>query len=204
MVGEKANVAKHHTPLPRRPCRQPVAPGGAQGRAREIRHRRDRRRGAERYRRPRDRARHQEAGRGRPEVGYRRRVPPLLVASRFSLGARRCRKTRHGRGCCLRRRHHAQRRRQGHRQTRRGAPSDDRAFQVRRGAHQADAEDHDSGAVGDLRPSDTHADRQERLPDDGSFFRRSRPGLQKSRARLRRRRLPLSATRRGFHRHVVR
>ena len=36
------------------------------------------------------------------------------------------------------------------------------------------------------------------------FLRRSRPSLQKSRARLCRRRLPLSAARRGVHRHVVR
>ena len=41
------------------------------------------------------------------------------------------------------------------RQARHGrAASDGRAFQVRRGAHQAHAEDHHSGAVGDLRPAD--------------------------------------------------
>ena len=42
---------------------------------------------------------------------------------------------------------------QGHRQARLFRPSDDRAFQVRRSAHQAHAEDDHSGAVGDLRPA---------------------------------------------------
>ena len=51
-------------------------------------------------------------------------------------------------------RRHAQRGRQGHRQARLLRPSDARAFQVRRRAHQAHAEDHHSGAVGDLRPAD--------------------------------------------------
>ena len=33
--------------------------------------------------------RHQEAGRRRPAIDHRRRIPPLLVASRFPLGPRR-------------------------------------------------------------------------------------------------------------------
>ena len=94
---------------------------------------------------------------------------------------------------------------QGDRQARHGrAASDGRAFQVRRGAHQAHAEDHHPGAVGDLRPADRDADRQEGLSDDGRVLGRSRQGLQEGGARLRRRRLPLSAARRGVHRHAVR
>ena len=49
-------------------------------------------------------------------------------------------------------------------------PSDDRAFQVRRRAHQAHAQDHHSGAVGDLRPADAHADRQKIYPRMDQFF----------------------------------
>ena len=49
-------------------------------------------------------------------------------------------------------RHDAQRGRAGDRQARLFRPSDDRAFQVRRGAHQAHAQDDHPGAVGDLRP----------------------------------------------------
>ena len=63
-------------------------------------------------------------------------------------------------------------------------PSDDRAFQVRRRAHQAHAEDHHSGAVGALRPADAHADRRDDLSAHRRLLRRSRPGLQKGRARL--------------------
>ena len=101
-------------------------------------------------------------------------------------------------------RHHAQRGPQGHRQSRLLRPSDDRAFQIRRGAHPANAEDHNSIAVGGLRQAGADADRQEGLSQARCVLRRSRPGLQKSRARLRRRRLPLSAARRGVHRHAVR
>ena len=41
-------------------------------------------------------------------------------------------------------------------------------------------------------------------PEHGRVLGRSRPGLQQGGARLRRRRLPLSAARRGVHRHAVR
>ncbi len=40
--------------------------------------------------------RHQEAGSRRPAIDHRRRIPPLVVASRFSLGSRRRRAPRHG------------------------------------------------------------------------------------------------------------
>ena len=71
-------------------------------------------------------------------------------------------------------------------------------------AHQAHAEDHHSGAVGDLRPADGDADRQGGLSEARRVLRRSRPGLPKGRARLRRCRLPLPAARRSVHRHAVR
>ena len=54
----------------------------------------------------------------------------------------------------------ARRGHQGHRQGRILRPSDDRALQVRCRAHQGHAEDHDSGALRDLRASDGNADRQ--------------------------------------------
>ena len=67
------------------------------------------------------------------------------------------------------------------------------------------AEDHDSGAVGDLWPPGRAADRCRTIyPRHRRDLRRSRPGLQESRARLRRCRLPLSAARRSLHRHAVR
>ena len=109
---------------------------------------------------PRDRARHPQAGGGRPAGGHRRRIPPLLVASRFSLGPRRRRAARDGHGRCVRGRQHARRGHQGHRQGRIFRPSDDRALQVRGRPHQGHAEDHDSGALRDLRPPDGDADRQ--------------------------------------------
>ncbi len=61
--------------------------------------------------------------------------------------------------------------------------------------HEADAEDHHSGAVGDLWPAGADADRQEHVSVDGQVLGRSRRRLQEGGARLCRRRLPLSATR---------
>ena len=98
----------------------------------------------------------------------------------------------------------AQRGHRGDRQDRLLRPSDDRALQVCGGAHQAHAEDHHPGAVRDLRPADADADRQGDLSQSRQDVRRSRPGLQESRARLRRCRLPLSAARRSVHRDAVR
>ena len=51
---------------------------------------------------------------------------------------------------------------------------------------------------------DRDADRQDRVSDDGPLLGRSRQRLQEGGARLRRRRLPLSAARRSVHRHAVR
>ena len=53
------------------------------------------------------------------------------------------------------------------------------------------------------RPVATPIDKKA-YPDDGRVLGRSRPGLQEGGARLRRCRLPLSAARRGVHRHAVR
>ena len=143
-------------------------------------------------------------GRRRPAIDHRRRIPPLLVASRFPLGPRRHRQARHGLRHRLCRREHAQRRAQGHRQDRLFRPSDARAFQVRRRPHQAHTQDHHPVAVGGLRPAAADADRPHDLSQARCLLRRSRPGLPTSRARLRRRRLPLSAARRSVHRHAVR
>ena len=60
----------------------------------QARQRRDFGRRAQGGRRPGNRAHHQEAGGGRPAGDHRRRVPPLVVASRFSLGPRRRREAR--------------------------------------------------------------------------------------------------------------
>ena len=50
-------------------------------------------------------------------------------------------------------------------------PSDARAFQVRAGAHQAHAEDHDFGALGDLRPRRPQGGRPRRsIPMLDAFF----------------------------------
>ena len=69
------------------------------------------------------------------EVGlqgrHRRRVPPLLVAPRFPLGARRLRALRDGAGHRVRRRADPRRGRPRRRQGRLLQPSDARAFQVR-------------------------------------------------------------------------
>ena len=170
----------------------------------QTRQGRDRRRGAEGGRGPRDRARHQETGGGRIAVDHRRRVPPLVVASRFPVGPRRRREARHGYRHRLRRGDDAQRRRPGHRQARLVRPSDGRAFQVRQSAYQPHAENDHSGAVGDLRPPGRDPDRQVHLSEARYVLRRSRPGLQQGGARLRRRRLPLPAARRSLHRHAVR
>ena len=192
------------TALPRRPRRQPAAPGRAEGGAREARQGRDLGRRPEGDRGSRDRARHPQAGRGRAEGRDRRRIPPLLVASRFPLGPRRGRAPRDGRRRRVRGGQDTRRRHQGHRQGRLLRPSDDRALQVRRRAHQGDAEDHHSGAVRDLRPPDADADRQEGLSGPRLLLPRRRPGLPQGGARLRGRRLPLPAARRSVHRDAVR
>ena len=76
-------------------------------------------------------------------------------------------------------------------------PSDARAFQVRQGAHARDAEDDDPVAVVLAFPLRPRRRAGDDLSRHGRFLPRSRPDLPQSRARLRRRRLPLSAARRG-------
>ena len=79
----------HQSPVPRRSCRQPAAPRGAEGGAGQAREGRDHAGAAQGGRGSRDREGHQEAGGGRAQARDRRRVPPLLVAVRFLQGARR-------------------------------------------------------------------------------------------------------------------
>ena len=66
-----------------------LRPAALKAGARAPRQGRDHGRRAESGGRPRDRGRHQEAGSGRPAIDHRRRIPPLVVASRFPLGPRR-------------------------------------------------------------------------------------------------------------------
>src|SRR5262249_11433860 len=75
--------SKNSAALPRRPRGQHPAHGGGQTGARKTREGRDRPGRASSYRRPRNREDHQETEIDRPEIGYRRRVPPVLVALRF-------------------------------------------------------------------------------------------------------------------------
>ena len=92
-----------------------------------------------------------------------------------------------------------------HRQARRlQAASDDRAFQVPEGAHAADAEDDDPVAVVAAFPLRPRCRAGIDLSVDGRFLSRSRRDLPQGGARLRRRRLPLSAARRGQPRLSVR
>ena len=74
-----------------------------------------------------------------------------------------------------------------------GPHPDGRALQVRRRAHQANAEDHHSRAFRDLRAAFSYADQQQGVSVDGCVLGRSRRRLQEGGARLCRRRLPLSA-----------
>ena len=120
---------------------------------------------AEGGRGPRDRARHQEAGRGRPAS----RSPTANSAApggiSISSGASTAsRSTSMDTGIAFAGVQHAQRGRPGHRQARllRPHPMIEH-FKFVAGAHQAHAEDHHPGAVGDLRPADADADRQEGL-----------------------------------------
>ena len=145
----------------------------------QARQGRDQRRRAQGGRGPRDRAGDQEAGGGRAAGHHRRRVPPLLVAPRLPLGPRRRRAPRDGAPAS--RSPGVQTRAEGahRRQARLLRPPDDRAFQVRGGAHQAHAEDHDPGAVGDLRPHRRRRRSSKKAyPVARAVLRRSRQGLR--------------------------
>ena len=161
---KERNNETHQAALPRRPRRQPAAPQGASMRRGRSAPRARSRPRPEGDRGPRDRAHHQEAGGRRPAS----RSPTASSAARggisISSGASTApRSTSWTPASQFAAVDDAERRRPGHRQARHGrAASDGRAFQVRRGAHQAHAEDHHSGAVGDLRPADDDADRQDR------------------------------------------
>ncbi len=159
-IGSENDESTNKAAVPRRSCRQPVAARRAESRRARSAPKAKWRRRAQGGRGPRDQGRHQKTGSGRAAIDHRRRIPPLLVASRFPVGARRRRKPRHGHRHCLCRGHDAQRGHQSHRQARLLRSSDDRAFQIPQGEYDADAENDHSGAVGDLRPPGRDADRQ--------------------------------------------
>src|SRR5579875_2723717 len=153
--------------LPRRPCRQPAASAGpaARGRGRGD---------------PPDRA---AAARDRPALRHRRRVPPRLLAYRFSLPHRRGREDRpahapavpqragngRGRACGLPHRRQVASRRDD---LRRGffLPQSGRAGR-------RDREADDPLALNAALPRRARGDRPHRLSRDGSVLARSRRGL---------------------------
>ena len=146
--------ATHQAAVPRRPCRQPAAPEAiheARANAPRARSR------AEALKEIEDRE-IERVIKKQEDVGLQR-SPTASSAARggisISSGASTAPRSTSWTPASRSRRRHAERGRPGHRQARHGrAASDGRAFQVRRGAYQAHAEDHHSGAVGDLRPAD--------------------------------------------------
>ena len=139
------------------------------------------------------------------QADHRRRIPPLVVASRFSLGARWRRKHVMDTGIAFAGGQHARRGREGHRQDRllpairwssissscRRTPSVTPKITI-------------PAPSRDLWPAEPDADRHDGLSGPRSDSSRSRPGLPQGRARVRGRRLPLSAARRSVHRDAVR
>ena len=195
---EGDTYAAVQAPVSRRSCRQPAAIAGAEGGASQARKRRHHRRAIAGGRGPRDRRHHQEAGIDRAAIDHRRRIPPRVLELRFPRQARR----RRG----LSRRAQDQVPGQaaqaddaaGDRQARVVQRSpDDRAFQVRRRAHPAHAEDDDPLAVVAALPLWALGGAGGDLSGHGRLLPRPRPELPQGGARLRRRRLPLSAARRG-------
>ena len=199
--------ATNQTAVSRRPRRQSFAHGGAQRGARETHSRRNQRRGAEADRRSRDRRHHPQAGSGRPSWRDRRRVSPHFLELRFPRTARQ------RRVLCRRAQDQVHQRRPAaapdpvarDRQARRlQAASDDRAFQILEGAHQADRQGDDPVAVVAALPLRPRRRAGIDLPVDGRLLSRSRSNLSQGGARVRRRRLPLSAARRSQSRVFVR
>ena len=188
--------ATYQAAIPRRPCRQPVASGCAEGGAGETCQGRDHRRAAQGDRGPRDREGHQEAGGGRAQARDRRRVPPRLVAVRFLQGPRRRRALFDRRGHQVRRRRDQGGERARRRQDRFLDPSAHRAFPLRQGPHQGHAEDDHPGALDLPLPPGPPVDQQGGLPGPRRLLPRCRAGLSQGHPRLLRRRLPLPAARR--------
>ena len=110
----------HQAAVPRRPCRQPAAPGRAEGGARAKRAKGEiTAAAAQGGRGPRDRARHQEAGRGRPASRSPTANSAAPGGTSISSGASTAsRSTSMDAGVSFAGVHHAQRGRQGHRQAR--------------------------------------------------------------------------------------
>ena len=162
--------------------------------------------GAEGDRGSRDRARHQEAGGRRPAGDHRRRVPPLVVASRFPLGPRRRREARHGRRHRVCRRSNT--RNEGVQVTGKlgmAGPHPMVEHFKFVAAHTKRTPKITIPAPSAIygRPMMTPINKKA-YPALDRFFDDLGQGLQEGGARLRRRRLPLSAARRSVHRHAVR
>ncbi len=141
-----------------------------------------------------------------PARHHRRRIPALVVASRFSLGPRRRRQST----CGFRRR-----RSSGDAPRREGVRVDGRIgfsghpmlehFRFLARARARRAEDHDPGAVGAATagPCCRRSTRAS-IPTTRRAVRGSRPRLSRRGARVRGRGLPLLAARRGVHRDALR
>ena len=193
-------------PVSRRPCRQPVRPAALKEARETTRTRRDQRRRLTSGRGTRHRRRDPQAGGGRP-LCDRRRVsarPGITIFSNSSTtssstsasarssspAAARSR----GRSCLRR-----------HRQARRlQAAPDDRAFQISKGSHPANRQGDDPVAVVVALPLWPRCRAGIDLSVDGRLLPRPRRELSQGGARVRRRRLPLSAARRGQSRIFVR
>ena len=202
-TGPASHEREHHAPqqaaVPRRPCRQPAASGRPEGSAgasaSAARSARDELTAIEDREIDKVIRKQEQVG---LQVGHRRRVPPRLLELRFSRPARR------RRGLSRRAQDQvpgtaaqaddAARDRQARLLQR---ASDDRAFQVRRRAHQGDAEDDDPVAVVAAFPLRARRGAGSDLSGDGRFLSRPRRELPQGGARLCRCRLPLSPARRG-------
>ena len=137
------------------------------------------------------------------QVGHRRRIPPRLLADRLPRGARRRRILRGRARVPVPRRDVAADPAARQQEARRLHPaSDDRALQVRAGAHQGDAEDDDPVAVDAALPLRPRGGAGSDLSVDGRFLPRPRPDLEQGGAGLRRRRLPLPSARRDQSRPI--
>ena len=185
--------------IPRRSCRQPAALRRAEGGARQARERRDHADALQGDRGPRDRGADHEAGGGRAAS----RSPTASTAAPPG-------RPISSSGCPASSPTHGERKfkfqgpqpqagadPRGRQARRLRRPPDDRALQVPEGAHQGDAEDDDPVAVGGAFPPRPRGGAGVDLSGHGRFLPRSRPDLPQGGARLRRRRLPLSAARRG-------
>ena len=163
---------------------------------RQARQGRDHTGAAQGGRGPRDREDHQEAGGRRAPSHDRRRIPPLVVAFRLLWPARR-----HG-AVHTRPRHPVPRRAEPdgkhprHGQARLHQSSDAGAFQVSQSPHQGDAENVHPEPGDAAFPPRARRGRHQGIRRPRCHLRGPRQDLSAGRARVLRRRLPLSAVRR--------